>query len=863
MKTDVPRVPRHAVDRPALRARLDAGVDAPLTLIVAPAGSGKTVLLSQWARSRRDLTLVWLDIAPSDADALTFGRRLVDAIGRVGDSRSRSEVPIGGVGGGLGEAVIDALADDMKYVSGLVVVFDDLHHLAGTDVLSDLWRLAERLPETAHFVFVSRMDLKLGWSRHRLTHGLVELRQAQLAFDDDVTARVLERITGMKVSSNTAAAVTTHTEGWAAGVQLSALSMRSQDNPEQFADHLGDSDRLIVDYLTEEVFDAQSPRRRRALLRMSVLDELCAALVTSVAGVREGEELLLALERESMFITAVPGRIGWYRFHPLFRDLLRYRLRASDADSEPRLLRAAADWHLAQGDTTRAVEYLIRAREWSLVCDIVLASGRDAYERLRTPTIARWLSLLPADVRRADPRVELLYGMVVGMSGRGAHTVEIMNGLLAADVLDIGGQQVALTYLATCVYFQPHPNQFLAAAQRSLALLAEHPAAVPPDLLGLTTRPLLEAVSYVAVGRAQLLLGNIPAARLATEAAMASGGSDYGPYRVQILGTSALIEAWAGRLQRATALADEALELARELSLLAHPAPADALIARALVAIQQGEPKDAVTLIHEGSTRAAANQRSQLMWLAQLAAALLEPLGADPTSHDPAGVPPPAVALALTAADWRRARLNGAPRAPARRAESQWTTLAFEHVAALLERGEVADARALLTGISYTADPSVPASHVEYQLAWAWLEAAGGRGSESRAHLTTALDLAESEWLAYPVVTAGPAIRSLIDALPGRQSAFRRTLLQPPSSPTREIRQPHQALTARELELLEYLPTRLTNIEIAQRFYVSVNTIKTHMAHMYRKLGVSSRTEAIVAAREMGMLPEATASRPA
>jgi ATP/maltotriose-dependent transcriptional regulator MalT len=464
-------------------------------------------------------------------------------------------------------------------------------------------------------------------------------------------------------------------------------------------------------------------------------------------------------------------------------------------------------------------------------------------------------------VRLVNPRVELLYGILVGISGRGAQAVEIMQRLLSADVLDVGERQVALAYAAACVYFQPHADHFLDIAQQSLALLADQPSAIPPDLLHLTSRPLLECVSWGSLGRAHVLLGDIAAARAALESALASSGSGYGPYRVQILGTLAIAEAWAGRLQRATEMSDAALELARELSLLSHPAPADAHVARAIVAIQRGEPEAGAYSLHEGNIRAAANQRTQLMWIAHLASSLVDPRGTESSAIEPAGSAPPIVAKALSALEWRRARLSGHPRDAGRWLETQWSTLAFEQVAALLERGAAADARTMLERVRFVPDGTMPAARVENALAWAWVEHAEGRAVESRQRLTDALDLAESEWLAHPLIAAGPSVLALMRALPGRQSAFRQQLTQATASPADAMSRLAKPLTARELELLTYLPTRLTSPEIAVNLYVSVNTVKTHLAHLYRKLGVADRNAAIARAHELGLLPEGSTSR--
>lgn len=859
--TDGRHIPQYAIDRPGLRARLDAGSAAPLSLVIAPAGSGKTVLLRQWAGSRPRGSVVWMDVTPADADPLVFGRRLVAAVADIHSAPVRLRMTAGTTEDGLGESFLEAVAAEFRGVPDLVVVFDDLHRIAGSAVVADLWRLVDLLPASVHFVFASRIDLQLGWSRHRLAHGLMELRQAELAFTPEVTGRVLERIIGNDVSDATAVAVTRHTEGWAAGVQLTALSMRFQDDPEGIAQRLVENDRLVVDYLTEEILIAQPPERMDALLRLSVLDEVCGDLAESVAHVTKGDELLRQLERESMFIAEVPDRPGWYRFHHLFRDLLRFRLRATDEHDEADLAKAAAAWHLAHGDDAAAVEYLVRARAWDAVCDIALASGSDVYEQIPATAVARWLSLVPEDVRWSRPLVEVLYGIVAGMAGQSAHAVDILTRVLSAGVLDTGGQQVALTYLAGCVYSQPHPDRFLDVAKRSLALLAGTPDAVTPGLLHLTSPALLETMSRLALARACLLLGDVPAARAAAQDALASEGSNYGPYRVQVLGVLGIVEAWAGRLGRAEVLADDALDLARDLSLLSHPAPADAYLARAVVAIQRGESESGTCALRESHVRAAAARQTELMWLTHVASTLIDPRDAGPTAMPPDGHAPPIATRALQAMEWRRARLDGAPRDPGRWSESEWSTLAFEQVAALLQRGSIAEARALLERIRFARDLTFPALTVEHDLARAWLAAAEGRRADSRLHLSSALDLAEREGLAFPVLAAGSAVLALVEALPHRDSPFRRRLRQSSGSLTEALNELPNPLTAREMELLELLPTRSTSAEIAARWYVSVNTVKTHLGHVYRKLDVADRTAAIARAQELGLLEDQALTR--
>ena len=847
------RIPSHAVDRPALRQQLDAGVASPLSLVVAPAGAGKTVLLSQWAQSRADISVAWFDITSSDDAPGPFARRLVDGIAAVVPDLPAPSAPLEASEGRLGDAFLEDLAASLGGAGTIVLVFDDLDRISGSSVLTDLWRLVDLLPPNAHAVFSSRVDLQLGWSRHRLEHGLVEIRQRELAFDDSTTARVIEHIAGKPVTDRAVAAVTARTEGWAVGVQLTALSLRFADDPERVVDELTGTDRLVVDYLSEEVLDALEPSRRAALMHLAVLDEVTAGLVEAVADV-DGAIFLAELERDSMFIVSVPERPGWYRFHRLFRDLMLYRLRAADPRAEARLLEIAADWHLEQRDLETAVEYLLRARRWDRAMERVLLSGRDLFEQSRTATVARWLTRVPPEVRASNVDAELLLAIAEGMSGRGLVAVDALQALLAGDDLTIGQRQVALAYLAAGVQFHPHAEPFARAAVDALALLDAHPDAELPELLGLTSRPLLTFLARGSLGRAQIFLGDLAAAREHLTAAVAMPGFAYTPFRVHLLGSLALVAACDGRVGAAVEHSDEALETARTAGLLSHPAPADAYFARAIIAIQRGEPDVGALALTEGLARSAANQRTQLMWIGHAIAMLIDPADEHIDGAEPPGPPPPLVREWLTTTAMRRSRIRGsvmAPPAP----PATWSPVAFEEIAGMLADGRPAAAHARIGRLRVEPDPLMPLATVELAILTGWTCMLQGRRTQARAQFESALAVAGPEGLADPFLRAGPAVVDLIDELTGSRTEFARFVVARAraagASPDRKLL---DELTPRELELLAFLPTRLTIADIAARCFVSTNTVKTHLGHIYRKLGVSGRDAAIEHALELGLL---------
>ena len=276
--------PAHAVDRPALRHRLDQAVSQPLALIVAPAGAGKSVLLSQWAASRPDLHFVWLHVDTRDDDPVHFSQRLLQGLSAVRPDFADLRPLVALHGGGLGTSMLEELGAQMAHLPDVVIVIDDLHQISNATLLADLGRLAEVLPGNVHLVLSTRVDLPLAWSRHRMHLTMTEIRQADLALDVAESTVLLEHIAGRTLSPDSVTALVNRTEGWAAGLHLAAMTLRQYDDADEFVIEFSGSDRLVADYLTEEVLQGQSDRRREFLLRVSVLDELTADLVAHLTG---------------------------------------------------------------------------------------------------------------------------------------------------------------------------------------------------------------------------------------------------------------------------------------------------------------------------------------------------------------------------------------------------------------------------------------------------------------------------------------------------------------------------------------------------------------------------------------------------
>jgi LuxR family maltose regulon positive regulatory protein len=835
---------------------------------VASAGAGKTVLLAQWATSHPDLDMVWLDIEVTDDDPVHFSQRLLRGLAAL-DPEFADLVPLVTMhGGGLGLPLLEALGAKLDELPEAVIVLDDLHHLSNSTLIADLGRLVDLLPPQIHVVLSTRIDPPFAWSHHRLRHDMTEIRQADLAFDETDSAQLLERITGAPLTRDSVTALVGRTEGWAAGLQLAGMTLKFHADADAFIAELSGDDRLIADYLSEEVLEAQSEQRRRFLLQVSVLDELNADLVSHITGQSGTQVVLEDLERESMFLVPMDTRRERYRFHQLFRELLRYRLRAENPTAEGRLLGLAAAWHLEHGNVNSAVDYLLRSKDWEAALRVIMTRGPEVFERSQMTTVIRWINEIPEAVRSGRQDVSLLLGALKLSEGQAAGAEDVLQRALSVPDASTAEQACAQSLLAALVQWRSNAEVSVAMAERALELIDRVGDAPIPVIMNLSDARSLQTLALVSGGRAHFLAGNTSAARDWFGRALASAGAAYSVWRISALGSLGLVEAWCGRTGQAESLAEEALTIAQEVGVLAHPSTGDAYLAAALAALERGEPRRAALSLHEGVVRAASNRRTQLSWVGRLELAMVaasegqtdEAAISTLSTQAELGAPPPAVVSdRLLALHGQLLRLGGHPdRSLGSMADARSGSMPviFECAAAALTLGQIDLARKFIADLPPAPTPLEPLREVERLVLQAWLSDAEGADDAARGYLEESMALAERHSLVEVFVRTGPKVVQLIarhaDLRPGLRDVVlaraRQSISPVPGSGMAD------PLTDREMEILSLLPSRSTNTELAERCYVSVNTIKTHMAHIYRKLDVANRNGAILRAREMGLL---------
>lgn len=857
------RAREYHVDRPALRRRLDEGLSLPLTLLVAPAGSGKTVLLQQWAESHPSLPLGWIDVEPADDDVVGFASRVGAALAAVSPELERSPRP-----GAVSGSPLTSLTLSLATLPETVIVLDDLHHISNPDLLQNLGQFIAALPANLHVVISTRVDPAIPWSRLRLRSRIVEIRQADLAMSEDESAQLLARITRRHVPPATTDVLVARTEGWATGLQLAALTLRFHSDPDTFVAEFGGTDRFIAEYLTEEVLDALPAEGRELLLRMSPLDDVSAELLDQVLERSDGRALIERLEQESMFLLAVDERRERFRFHHLFRDLLRYRLRTDNALEEARILVRAAEFHLDRGERAPAIEYLLRARIWGRALDVIMTLGAEVLEHSETRSVIRWITAVPEAERAGRLDVALELGILLEMQGDASRATEILSRIATDPRATVGERAVANVWISSTAQWNTRPGNAIRAADRGLALLTAHPDASVPDLLRLTTSEMLSTHAIASGGRSHFLAGDHDAAEARLTDALTTQGISYPPFRVEILGSLALLRAWNGRMVEAEALVAEALETASASGLMAHPVLADTYLAETMIAHERGHSDAAIAPLENGTVGAEANHRTQLEWIARYERALLAAADdrfdealrlVDLSRYDDMSAPAPVIQGRLVALHMSVLRRMGRSKESLYvrgTAKSSTPDLTFESAAAWLTLGARDQARRVIDESPPALHAEAPRADIRRLQADAWLAEVDDDHRTALDLVDMALDRADPEQLVDVFINTDAAILDLVAELATSRGGVAETILERPRrlTPTNVNTGLLEPLTERELEILAYLPGHATGPELARLCSISINTLKTHLAHIYRKLGVSARTEAIGTARELGLL---------
>lgn len=865
-----------AVRRPRLIERLNEGLHRKLTLISAPAGFGKTTLISEWVAAC-ERSVAWLSLDEGDNDPTRFLIYLVAALQTIAP-------PIGA--GMLGvlqapqppptESILTTLLNELSTLpDNFVLVLDDYHVMDAKPIDHALTFLLEHLPPQMHLVIATREDPQLPLARLRAGGQLTELRVTDLRFTSSEVGGFLNQVMELNLAAEDIAALERRTEGWIVGLQLAAISMQGHQDTASFIKSFTGSHHFVMDYLIEEVLQQQPQSVQAFLLRTSILDRLCGSLCDAVLhgdtdGQRtpaaSGQATLEYLEHANLFIVPLDNERRWYRYHPLFADLLRQRLHQSaatstgDAESYVNELHIrASGWYEDNGLELEAFHHAAAANDVERAERLMEGKGMPLHFRGAVAPVLNWLASLPTTILNARPSLWVMYASALSMVGQ---LTGVEEKLQAAEVAlqsaepddktrNLIGHIAAIRALLAAT--QNQVETIIAQSQRALEYL--HPDNLP-----------VRTATIWKLGIAYQLQGDRAAASQAYTEAMAIS---------QASGNNAIYIATAtglGNVQEA----ENQLHLAartykRVLQMFGDPPlpiACEAHLGLARIFYEWNDldaaeehARQSIQLARqiENNDRVVACE----VFLARLKLAQGDVIGATAIlaqadqfarQHNFVHrVPEIVTAQALTLL--RQGNLAAADHL------AQTDDLPISHARVLLAHGDTSAALAALEPVLRQVEAKGwKDERLKVMVLLVIVHHSGGEKDKAVQLLGAAVALAEPGGFIRLFVDEGLAMKHLLQDVfsCGIAPDYTRRLLQAFSyARVGQASQstPVNPLSERELEVLQRIAEGLTNQEIADRLYLSLYTVKVHARNIYGKLGVNNRTLAVARARDLGILP--------
>jgi LuxR family transcriptional regulator, maltose regulon positive regulatory protein len=855
-KFRVPHVPNASVRREALTARLSSAAEAPLSLVVAAPGSGKTALLAQWV-SELDGPVAWMSCDSGDADARAFWRNFATAVASAWDDIGVAAAELSDMD--RNDQLAIGLANGLGSLEQPGVIVIDDFHWAGPEP-AVMTALIGALPPGVRLVLGGRSDPPFPLGRLRVQGKLLELRQADLGFTTDEARQLMEDL-GVDLADDELEQLISVTEGWPAGVHIAGLSLRARHNPGGLLRALVETDRGLVDFLMNEVIELQPPEVVEFLMETAELESFDAALCDAVTGRDDSAEMLGRVRAANLFLVELDQAGGWYRYHHLFVEFLRGRLRAVAPGRVPAIHRAAAEAHSRRGALMNAVHHSLRAGDTATALGHLESYGTDAWsieDRMTGGATARaWLDEHGAAHLDDSPQSILVCTVVLNLAGDNDDPRAWLE-MVEARGPDLDSETAFLLELAWSFHHlqRGDPESALERARQSEKILRG----------GDVDSVWAQALPNMLV-QAQLWLGDIDGATASVEAAR--GGPILPPVvaRVRLPGFASHVEAVRGNLTEADRLATTALTAADQLDLVdGNFGRTEPHLALAVVATERSRFEEAELHVEHAMRIVEQGRRPPLELLAHLQLAQIAGArGDEPASTEAIrrarAVLPHAASPVIAHIDQVESRLA-------------------------LDRGDLATATVLCAGLPPSAAADLLAARLRLATgdrsgARELLEATADRMSTirltiehdlltalatadidpPRAHdvLHDALALAQPAGFQRSLVAEGPPLWRLLESLPahGRVAGYVAEILDSADAvalaPTTVIQQGLvDPLSERELTVLRYLASRLTCAEIARELYLSVNTVRSHVKAVYRKLGVHSRSAAVERARAIG-----------
>ena len=868
------------------------GASARVTVVSAPPGSGKSVLLRSWIGEAglKDST-GWVSVGRDDRDPQRLWLSVLGAL-RQTSAGSRLVRELTAAPDLDGWAVVERLLKDLAPLQDrLWLVLDDVHELGSADARRQLELLLMRSPPELRFVLATRHDLRLGLHRLRLEGELTEIRAAHLRFSL-AEARELFAAAGAELPETALGVLYERTEGWAAGLRLAALSLAGHPDPERFAAEFSGSERTVAEYLLAEVLERLSEEVRRLLLRTSILEQVNGELADLLTGDKGSERVLQELEEANAFVVALDVARSRFRYHQLFADLLQLELRRTASGEIAALHRAAAQWYARHGYPMEAIRQAQAAQDWVPAARLLADYWPGLQLDGQAATVHALLRGFPAEARTADAELAVLAAADELAAGSFAQAERFL-GLAARGTesvpADRRGQLGVLLGMVRLLLARQRMNLPAAAeeAQR-LRIVADAPDTAP---LGLSEE--LRAMALINLGITEYWGGRLAEAEPHLDQGITLARRIARPY-LEFLGLAhrtSIASVRSSPYARAEERARQTIELARRHGWTDEPAAGIAYISLAAGLIWRGRHEEAADWVRRAERTLRAEAEPITAIAIRYVRALLELARGRDQEVMATFQATERLSTLLDAPDWplmrtRALRLHALVRlGETGRAEQDLTEIGEQGRASGEIRMALAalritqdDPHAATVALAPVLCGAVPVPPTTW-LAHAWLlEAmardALGNPAAARDAMRRALQVAQPDGALMAFLFHPPA-RGLFDRYaPDRSeqaalAAEIRSLL--PAEPKRGARRgaPRLAdsfrlvdpLSKSEIRVLRYLPTNLSTPEIARELSLSVHTVRTHVRHLFAKLGAHGRTEAVARARALSLLAPSPSPR--
>jgi LuxR family maltose regulon positive regulatory protein len=839
----------------------DEGFTRKLTLVSAPAGYGKTTLVVEWFHSQ-ETQVAWFSLDESDNDPLRFLTYLINALGQVHEG-------IGSAALGMlqspqlppPETLLTPLLNEIVSMqSPFFLVIDDYHLIQTPIIHQHLNFLIEHLPSQMHIVIVTREDPPLPLPRLRAQGKMLEIRQEDIRFTIEETTEFIGNIISEKLSSENITAVERRTEGWVTGIQLLVLSLQKHPDAQEFIQTFTGSERFVLDYLFEEVFHQQAEEIQDFLITTSILENLSAGLCEAVTGRGDSDEILRSLDHANLFILPLDQSQNWYRYHRLFRDLLRHRLQMQQEVSQSELHQKASQWYQDQDYMENAIHHSLAGSNWERAAALIYQASDTLLKGGAIATMIGWFKRLPVEIIRSKPEYCLTYVWPLLLSGQ----VDSADPFLEAAEELAGDNPQLLGEIASAQAFQAQTRgdeqRLIERSELALSLLPEADLSTRSILalnLGIaywhngdmveTERALNEALpaarqtenKYAEISTL-LFLGRTYAVRGRLQQAMSFfNGIVEAKVQVPIvvlahLDLSALYYEWNDPKKSDHHL-EQGIELIGRSDI--HEFKIAALMQKARLQLARGNHQGALEALKE-CDRIEADHEIPIRTRARKAACAVE------------------VHLAMDnleiAAHWAEQVIVESDAHPFYR------FLYLTPVRLLMAQNKKAEALDLLDKAYKAANQ---AEWIYGVIALRILQSLAAPNRDATIkYITDALTLAQPERFIRIFVDGGPTLKPLLVEA-AHQGVFPEYVGEILKAFEKEIGLQKAALppgieplSERELEVLRLLAAGLTNRQIAEQIVVSISTVKSHVHHICNKLDASNRTQAVARARQLDLL---------